>query len=133
MVPSFEFIELAAMNFRSAFLLSLAMAVFSLPSQALTLSSVELNAAAHLGCVLADDALGYLNEDQFNSRFDEAVGDLPDAQVDVIYAKALGYIDGLLFGLSSGEMDIANSRLESYSNSEACAYGAQAVSRTVSL
>ncbi|WOJ95633.1 hypothetical protein R0137_10245 [Congregibacter brevis] len=121
------------MNLRSALLLSLVMGVFSLPTQALTLSSVELNAAAHLGCVLADDALGYLTEDQFNSRFDEAVGDLSEAQVDVIYAKALGYIDGLLFGLSSGEMDIANSRLESYSNSDACAYGVQAVSRTVSL
>ncbi|WP_439100883.1 hypothetical protein [Congregibacter sp.] len=121
------------MKFRSAFFTSLVAVVVSLPSQALTLSSVELSAAQHLGCVLADDALGYLNEDQFNTRFDEAVGDLSDAQVDVIYAKALGYIDGLLFGVSSGDMDIANRRLESFSNSETCAYGAQAVSRTVSL
>ncbi|WP_439108099.1 hypothetical protein [Congregibacter sp.] len=121
------------MKFRNVFLLSLVAAVLSLPAQALTLSSVELNAAAHLGCVLADDALGYLNEEQFNSRFDEAVGDLSDEQVDVIYAKALGYIDGLLFGVSPGNADIANQRLEAYSNSGSCAYGAQAVSRTVSL
>lgn len=112
---------------------ALVAAIVSLPTQALTLSSVELSAAEHLGCVLADDALGYLNEEQFNARFDEAVGDLSDAQVDVIYAKALGYIDGLLFGVSSGDRDIAHSRLESFSNSETCAYGTQAVSRTVSL
>ncbi|WOJ94359.1 hypothetical protein R0135_04155 [Congregibacter variabilis] len=103
------------------------------PAHALTLSSVDLDAAAQLGCVLADDALGYLNEDQFNERFDEVVGNLPEAQVDVIYAKALGYIDGLLFGVSSGNSDIAQRRLESYSNSGSCAYGSQAVRRTVSL
>lgn len=121
------------MKFRTAFFITAVNAILSVQAQALTLSSVELDAAAQLGCVLADDALGYLNEDQFNDRFDEVVGDLSEAQVDVIYAKALGYIDGLLFGLSSGSSDIANGRLESYSNSGRCAYGAQAVSRTVSL
>ncbi|MDP5071195.1 MAG: hypothetical protein NWQ45_09880 [Congregibacter sp.] len=108
-------------------------AALSTSVQALTLSSVDLDAAAQLGCVLADDALGYLSEDQFNTRFDEVVGDMSDDQVDVIYAKALGYIDGLLFGVSPADADIASRRLQSYSNSGSCAYGAQAVSRTVSL
>ena len=101
--------------------------------QALTLSSNELDAAQRLGCVLADDALGYLNEDQFNNRFDAAVGDLSDEQVDVIYAKALGYIDGLLFGVSSGDQHEATGRLLSYSNSGSCDFGVSKVSRTVSL
>ncbi|WP_414981416.1 hypothetical protein [Congregibacter sp.] len=121
------------MMFRNLCVLMSLTATLSVPTQALTLSSVELDAAAQLGCVLADDALGYLNEDQFNDRFDDVVGGLPDAQVDVIYAKALGYIDGLLFGVTSGDSAIANRRLESYSNSGSCAYAAQAVSRTVSL
>jgi hypothetical protein len=132
-VPLIELTKVAAMMFRNVYLLLSLTAVLCMPVQALTLSSVELDAAAQLGCVLADDALGYLNEEQFNDRFDEVVGDLPEAQVDVIYAKALGYIDGLLFGLTAQNSDIANRRLESYSNSGSCAYGAQAVSRTVSL
>lgn len=121
------------MKIRSAFFITAVTAVVSVQAQALTLSSVELDTAAQLSCVLADDALGYLNEDQFNDRFDEVVGDLSEAQVDVAYAKALGYIDGLLFGVTAGSADIANGRLESYSNSGRCAYSAQAVNHTVSL
>ncbi len=106
----------------------------SLPVQALTLSSSELAAAEQLGCVLADDALGYLNEDQFNNRFDDVVDAFSDEQVDVIYAKALGYIDGLLFGVPNGQGQLAARRLESYSNSERCAaVGARVASHTVSL
>ncbi len=103
------------------------------PAQALTLSSAELDAAAQLGCVLAEDALGYLNEDQFNDRFDGVVGEFSESQVDVIYAKALGYIDGLLFGLSSSDSGIAAKRLEAYSNSNSCGFGVSAVSHSVSL
>ncbi len=73
----------------------------SMPLQALTLSPDHLAAAESLSCVLAEDALGYLDEDQFNSRFDASVTGFNEQAVDVIYAKALGYIDGLLFGVSS--------------------------------
>jgi hypothetical protein len=113
--------------------LAVALVLGSASTQALTLSAVELSAAARLGCVLADDALGYLNEEQFNQRFDEVADEFSESQVDVIYAKALGYIDGLLFGVPDGDASVAAQRLESYSNSGRCAYGASAVSRTVSL
>lgn len=91
-----------------------------LPVQALALGAVELQAARNLGCVLAEDALGYLSEDEFNDRFDAAVADAPEGQVDVIYAKALGYIDGLLFGVAPGQREEALRRLEAYSLSGAC-------------
>jgi hypothetical protein len=111
----------------------LAAALFCTSVQALTLSSAELDAAAQLGCVLAEDALGYLNEDQFNDRFDTVVSNFSESQVDVIYAKALGYIDGLLFGLSSRDSAVAAKRLEAYSNSNNCGFGMSAVSLGVSL
>ena len=120
--------------FRAA-IIAIATTLFaSLPAQALTLSSAELAAAQQLGCVLADDALGYLDENQFNARFDDVVESFSDEQVDVIYAKALGYIDGLLFGVPSGEGHVASRRLESFSNSESCAaVGPRVASHTVSL
>lgn len=122
------------MNLRSlSALLTLAAALFCSSVHALTLSSAELDAAAQLGCVLAEDALGYLNEDQFNDRFDTVVSDFSESQVDVIYAKALGYIDGLLFGLSSSDSAVAAKRLEAYSNSNNCGFGMSAVSLGVSL
>ncbi|GAB5414157.1 MAG: hypothetical protein Cons2KO_17600 [Congregibacter sp.] len=101
-------------------------------AQALTLSSAELGAAQQLGCVLADDARGYLDEAQFNSRFDEVVERFTEEQADVIYAKALGYIDGLLFGVPAQESALASQRLEAFSNSGACARN-RATAHTVSL
>jgi hypothetical protein len=112
-------------------LLTMLAALFgSFGAQALSLGSDELHAAQRLGCVLADDALGYLDEEQFNRRFDEAVTDLSEAQVDVIYAKALGYIDGLLFGVPSGKPDAATRRLLDFSSSHSCS---ESVISTVSL
>ena len=101
------------------------------PLQALTLSGDHLVAAESLSCVLADDALGYLDEQQFNDRFDASVVGFDDQAVDIIYAKALGYIDGLLFGVSPEASEEASLRLEAYSQSSRCA--ASAASRTVSL
>lgn len=89
-------------------------------AQSLALGAAELHAAKALGCVLAEDALGYLTEEQFNERFDDVVDGLSDATTDVVYAQALGYIDGLLFGISGDNPQEAMSRLESLSNSQTC-------------
>lgn len=117
-----------------AFGLSAFLGLFaSVSANALTLSSGELMAAKELGCVLAEDALGYLNESQFNNRFDAAVADFSEEQTDVIYAKALGYIDGLLFGVPNGEEAAAAQRLEALSSSEACSRFAPVSYNSVSL
>jgi hypothetical protein len=101
-------------------LLATLVALLPLRAAALSLGSAELKAASALGCVLADDALGYLTEDEFNRRFDTVVEGFDDAAVDVIYAKALGYIDGLLFGVGAGDASRAMHRLEDLSSSDAC-------------
>jgi hypothetical protein len=89
-------------------------------SQALALGPDEFAAARQLTCVLAQDSLGYLNE----SQYDEMVGDLLDSydQVDgdVIYAKALGYFDGLMFGIPERDQSQINARLQSFVESQAC-------------
>jgi hypothetical protein len=89
-------------------------------AHSLALGAAELNAARSLGCVLAEDALGYLNEDQFTRRFDLVVEGFAEDAVDVIYAKALGYIDGLLFGVSTSDSGEAMARLQDYAASQAC-------------
>ncbi|MEE4278392.1 MAG: hypothetical protein V2I82_08015 [Halieaceae bacterium] len=91
---------------------------FCAGASALTLSPAHLAAAERLGCVLADDALGQLDESQFNRRFDAAVRGFDEESVDVIYAKALGYIDGLLFSAPPGADP--KQRLKSFSSSSRC-------------
>jgi hypothetical protein len=89
-------------------------------ANALALGTAELTASKSLGCVLAEDALGYLDEDQFTRRFDLAVDGFSEERIDVIYAKALGYIDGLLYGLSSSDSTEAMMRLQDFSTSQTC-------------
>jgi len=117
-------------NSAMAFTLVLS-AALSCAAQALTLSPAHLEAAQRLGCVLADDALGALSEDQFNQRFDSAVEGFSEGAVDVIYAKALGTIDGLLFGVSSQGGEAAR-RLREFRRSQRCSAGSEAA-RTVAL
>jgi hypothetical protein len=52
------------------------------------------------------------------------------AQGDVIYAKAIGYFDGLMFGLPADDASEINARLQQYLSSKACTRltGAQASS-----
>ena len=84
--------------------------------------------------MLADDALGYLDEAQFDQRFDEVVNGFDAEQTDVIYAQALGYIDGLLFGIDGAQSKIAEDRLRQYSDSARCArVGASAAKYSISL
>ena len=57
-------------------------------------------------------------------RFSSAVGDVVSdrsvEQEDVAYATALGYIDGLLFGVASDNQAEAMERLQAFSESDAC-------------
>lgn len=109
------------------------LAVSAMPTSALSLGAAELLASKQLGCVLAEDALGHLSENQFNERFDDVVEGFSAPQTDVIYAQALGYIDGLLFGLDGAATVEAESRLRSYANSEYCAAGVSPVASTVTI
>lgn len=92
-------------------------------AQALSIGGAELRASRALSCVLAEDALGYLLEEQFTERFDAVVEGFSEGTVDIIYAKALGYIDGLLFGVSAEQRDEAMRRLQELSSSRACTPG----------
>jgi len=112
---------------------SIVLAAGARPTSALSVGAAELLASKQLGCVLADDALGHLSENQFNERFDDVVEGFSAAQTDVIYAQALGYIDGLLFGLDGAATAEAETRLRSYANSEYCAAGVSPVASTVTI
>jgi hypothetical protein len=112
-------------------LLALALSPIASPfANALAVGAAELQASRDLGCVLAEDALGYLDEEQFNERFDSVVDGFSEETVDIIYAKALGYIDGLLFGIAPSDQGEANFRLQNFSNSQVCS---RAVNVGVSL
>lgn len=89
-------------------------------AHALALGPDEFAAARQLTCVLAQESLGYLNESDFADLTEAVLEDFDQAGGDVIYAKALGYFDGLMFGLPEGDASLINARLQSYLDSQAC-------------
>ncbi len=88
--------------------------------QALSLGPDEFAAARQLTCVLAQDSLGYLSDDDFVDMTDEVLEGYDAVDGDVIYAKALGYFDGLMFGLPEGDASQINGRLHTFLESQAC-------------
>jgi hypothetical protein len=89
-------------------------------SQALALGPDEFAASRQLTCVLAQDSLGYLSESQYDEMVGDVLDSYDDVDGDVIYAKALGYFDGLMFGISERDQSQINVRLQSFVESQAC-------------
>ncbi len=108
------------MKLRSAIGLALGLAVLPLTSNALELGAEDFVAAREMTCVLAQESLGYLSDEEYAAMAEAVLADYDASQSDVIYAQALGYFDGLMFGLpESDERDIAD-RLQSFVASSAC-------------
>ena len=91
-------------------------------TQALSLGAEEFAAARQLSCVLAQDALGSVSDDEYADQVDEVLGDYDAESGDVIYAKALGYFDGLMFGIVERDQSAIEARLRAFSGSQACSH-----------
>ena len=114
---------------------SLLLAVlFSLSWQqahALSLGVEEFQASRQLACVLAEQSLGYLSEEEYGARTHTVLDGFDDSERDNILSKALGYYDGLMFAV---EPEQVNQRLETFVASASCMdSGYQNASYTQSL
>ncbi len=99
---------------------------------ALSMAPEEFSASRQLACVLAEQSLGYLSEDEYGARTHTVLDGFDDAERDNILAKALGYVDGLMFAIEDSDEDQVNARLDSFVASKSCAVGS-AYRVTVSL
>ena len=89
-------------------------------SLALELGPEDFIAARSMTCVLAQESLGYLSEEEYAEMAEAVLADYDQAEGDVIYAQALGYFDGLMFGLVESDEGEINARLQDYISSAAC-------------
>lgn len=89
-------------------------------AQALALGPKEFAAAEEVACVMAQDALGYLSENDYNDLIDQALSDFEVATGNVVYAKAVGYFDGLMFGIPESNQRLVQERLREFNASRAC-------------
>lgn len=102
------------------FTLAAALSTASLTAQALAIGPKGFQAAKRLSCVLAQESLGYLGDDEFGDAMEAVLGEFEAAESDVVYSQALGYYNGLLFGVDLQDNRQFNARLRSYLGSQAC-------------
>ena len=100
--------------------LFLGLTTTSLATTALELGAEDFVAAREMTCVLAQESLGYLSDDEYADMAEAILADYDQAQTDVIYAQALGYFDGLMFGLPESDEREIGARLQSFVASAAC-------------
>ena len=103
---------------------SLVLATFScalaLDAVALSLGAEEFRGAQQLTCVMAEDALGYIDSESYDERMGEILDRYDEGAADAVYAKALGYIEGLMFGVDEGDRGGQRDRYLSLFNSKSC-------------
>lgn len=86
----------------------------------LSLAPEEFHASRQLACVLAEQSLGYLSEDEYGELTHKVLDGFDNGERDTILAKALGYYDGLMFSVASDDLQQVNERLEEFVASASC-------------
>jgi len=87
---------------------------------ALEIGPAEFRAAKQLVCVLAQESLGYLGQAEYDEMADTVLEAFDEVERDTIYAKALGYYDGLMFAIPEYDESQVNQRLELFVSSDKC-------------
>ncbi|QFU77468.1 hypothetical protein EY643_18325 [Halioglobus maricola] len=89
-------------------------------AHSLSLAPEEFVASRQLACVLAEQSLGYLSENEYGSRTHTVLDGFDDLERDNILSKALGYMDGLMFAVESDNPDQVDARLQTFVDSSSC-------------
>ena len=103
-----------------AILSASALAMLGQPASALALAPEEVHASRQMACVLAEQSLGRLSEEQYGERTHTVLDGFDEAERDTILAKALGYYDGLMFAIAADDPEQMNDRLETFVASSSC-------------
>jgi hypothetical protein len=87
---------------------------------ALELGAEDFDVARAVTCVMVQDALGYLDPQTYDTLLDDMLGPLGEVQGDVVYATAIGYFDGMMFGIAAGDERQIQQRLREFNASGRC-------------
>lgn len=100
-------------------------------SMALALAPEEFQASRQLACILAQQSLGQLSEQEYGELTHSLLDDFEEAEQDTILAKALGYYDGLMFSIPGNDAAEIDLRLEDFVSSPTCSSGYRKVTYTL--
>ena len=87
---------------------------------ALEMAPKAFTASREMVCVLAQESLGELSEDEYGERMGDVLKGFDSDERDDILAKALGYYDGLMFSIAEDDTEGVNARLHYYISNGPC-------------
>tara|TARA_R110002072_G_scaffold293478_1_gene462873 strand:+ start:769 stop:1128 length:360 start_codon:yes stop_codon:yes gene_type:complete len=97
------------------------LALLSSQSFALSLAPEEFKASRKLTCVLAQQSLGQLSENEYGEQANSLLDGFSDSERDNILAQAVGYYGGLVFSSSNeNEKNVVAPRLKDFLSSSTC-------------
>lgn len=103
----------------------LATLAFSSSAIGLSLAPEEFQASRKMACVLAQQSLGRLSEEEYGDLTHTVLDDFDELEKSNILSKALGYYDGLMFSIAESNVEEVNVRLTDFISSSTCSFGFQ--------
>lgn len=101
----------------------IALLAYATQGEALSFAPEEFQASQKLACVLAQQSLGQLSEDEYGEKTHTVLDGFDEAERDNILAQAVGYYGGLMFSTTNGDKAGASTRLEEFLSSSTCIDG----------
>lgn len=90
---------------------------------ALSFAAEEFQASRKLACVLVQQSLGQLSEEEYGERAHTVLDGFDEAERDNILAQAVGYYGGLVFSSVSEDTTGVSTKLEEFLSSSNCVEG----------
>ena len=89
-------------------------------SMALSLSPEEFDASRKLACVLAQQSLGQLTEQQYGEKANTLLDGFDETERDNVLAQAVGYLGGVMFSSSEKDPHAMTLKMEDFVSSGTC-------------
>ena len=102
---------------------SLLLALIAGPALALSLGTEEIETSRKMACVLAQQSLGQLSEQEYGALTHSLLDGFDETERDNILAQAVGYYGGLTFSANDARTDQVNLKLEAFIASSTCSEG----------
>jgi hypothetical protein len=90
---------------------------------ALSMAPEQFSASRKLACVLAQQSLGQLSEEEYGNRAHTLLDGFDEAERNAVLAQAVGYYSGIMFSASSADKHQMSLRLQDFVSSNTCSEG----------
>jgi hypothetical protein len=93
---------------------------YATQGSALSLAPEEFAASRKLACVLAQQSLGQLSEEEYGNRAHTLLDDFDEDERDNILAQAVGYYSGIMFSTTEVDARHTTLKLQDFVSSSTC-------------